>query len=229
MAIKLFASRYAGTCAACGGPYAQGDQIAWDPNDRKATKHAACSDEGAARKSAVEASRATDAEIAVPAPPGLAYMPYQRAGIAFALARPRTLIADEMGLGKTVQAIGVINATAAKRVLVICPASLKLNWCNELVRWLVAPATIYVHGAKKPAATGDGRSHEVHVINYESLKKAPEGPFDFVIVDEAHYCKNPDTQRTKAVNPAPGSLLIPVPSRSLSPSAIGSASIWTAR
>ena len=89
-----------------------------------------------ARRESVEASRATDNDaIDIPAPAGLSYLPFQRAGVAYALKRKGTLIADEMGLGKTIQAIGIINALGAeqvRRVLVICPASLKLNWQREL-------------------------------------------------------------------------------------------------
>src|SRR5262245_41105289 len=86
----------------------------------------------AGRVSSTELSRATDAKLDVPAPEGRAYLPYQRAGIAYAMGRPSTLIADEMGLGKTIEAIGTINADPSIHVvLVICPASLKLNWQRE--------------------------------------------------------------------------------------------------
>ena len=57
----------------------------------------------------VAQSRATDAEIEIPVPAGLSYLPFQRAGIAFAASRKACLIADEMGLGKTVMACGLIN------------------------------------------------------------------------------------------------------------------------
>ena len=86
----------------------------------------------AEKQEKIEASRATDADIELPAPEGMEYLPFQKAGIAYALDRPSTLIADEMGLGKTVEALGVINATPdAKKILVICPASLRLNWKQE--------------------------------------------------------------------------------------------------
>lgn len=64
-------------------------------------------------------------------------LPFQKAGVAFALDRERTLIADEMGLGKTVQAVEYLNAnTRIRTVLVICPASLKRNWQEQLDVWL---------------------------------------------------------------------------------------------
>jgi SWI/SNF-related matrix-associated actin-dependent regulator 1 of chromatin subfamily A len=76
-------------------------------------------------------------------PTRLAYLPFQRAGIVYALKRKGTLIGDEMGLGKTVQAIGVLNASPEiTSVLIICPASLIANWRSELRKWLAKPATI---------------------------------------------------------------------------------------
>src|ERR1700674_3033206 len=71
-----------------------------------------------------------------PVPKGLNYLPYQRDAIAFALEHENCLIADEMGLGKTIEAIGVSNALpSARRVLIVCPASLKLNWQREWECW----------------------------------------------------------------------------------------------
>jgi len=89
-------------------------------------------------KKSVDLSCATQATVSIPAPEGLDYLPYQRAGIQYAMSRRNVLIGDEMGLGKTIQAIGVINADKrARSVLVITPASLKPNWKRELTKWLV--------------------------------------------------------------------------------------------
>jgi len=84
------------------------------------------------------ASKAEDSGMDIPAPLGLSYLPYQKAGIAFGLKNPGVLIADEPGLGKTIQAIGIINADPTmQHVLVVCPASLKNNWYRELKKWLL--------------------------------------------------------------------------------------------
>lgn len=149
---------------------------------------------------AVDTSRATDAEIDAPVPEGLSYLPYQRAGISFASSRTGTLIADEMGLGKTIQAIGVINASPeARKVLVICPASLKLNWARELGKWLVRPARVTVlNGKQSVSGSGD---LDITIANYDILKKYQKQltcEWDLVVVDEAHYCKNSRAQRTKS-------------------------------
>ncbi len=147
---------------------------------------------------AIADSQATDADIDIPVPAGLSYLPYQRAGIAYAIKRSSTLIGDEMGLGKTIQAIGVINATAPKTVLVVCPASLKINWKNEMTKWLVADRDIQIvngGGEQIPA------NPDVIIINYDVLSKHKDAinarTWDLVIMDEAHYIKNNTAARTK--------------------------------
>ena len=62
-----------------------------------------------AKVEAIEASRASESDADIPRPEGLEYLPYQRAGIAYARRFPTVLIGDDMGLGKTIQAIGIIN------------------------------------------------------------------------------------------------------------------------
>src|SRR5215831_8817707 len=104
-------------------------------------------------KAKEELSRATNADIDIPCPAGLAYLPYQRAGIAYARNKKYTLIADEMGLGKTIQACGIINADRSiQTVLVICPASLRINWRRETDKWLV-------------------RQVDLTILNYDVLRK----------------------------------------------------------
>src|SRR5574338_86246 len=115
----------------------------------------------------------------IPAPDNKTYLPYQEQGIRYALERRGTLIADEMGLGKTVQAIGIINADrAAQRILIVTPASLRLNWWHELNRWQVNKDCL------------------VSVVPYDQLKRVSIPELDLMIVDEAHYVKNAKAQRT---------------------------------
>lgn len=143
------------------------------------------------------ASRATDAAIEVPSPPGCEYLPYQRAAIAFGLAHPNVLIADEMGLGKTIEALGVINSDPkALRVLIVCPASLKLNWERECARWLVDRGPVGVAGKTFP------KQANVVIINYDILgkwKKELKGSWDVLVADECHFVKNKEAQRSKAL------------------------------
>ncbi|KKK72678.1 hypothetical protein LCGC14_2901470, partial [marine sediment metagenome] len=152
------------------------------------------------RGKTLEASRAVESSIKVPAPDGLEYMPFQLAGIEFALGRENTLFGDEMGLGKTMQAIGVINSQGAiVRTLVVCPATLKLNWKTELEKWLTRqPQTVAVAHANQPFPRAD-----TVIINFDILTKFADEikreRWDILIVDECHFVKNPKTQRSKAV------------------------------
>lgn len=154
----------------------------------------------AAAAAAIEASRAATSDAVLPCPEGLSYLPYQRAGIATAVSRPNVLFGDEMGLGKTIQAIGLINADETlKRILIVCPSSLRLNWRNELKRWLVRPMEIQV-------ADGSACKPEwgnVLIINYDIADRHKEAlrtvAWDLLIADEAHYMKNPDAKRTQAI------------------------------
>jgi SWI/SNF-related matrix-associated actin-dependent regulator 1 of chromatin subfamily A len=102
-----------------------------------------------------------------------------------------------MGLGKTIQAIGVINADPSiKRVLVVCPASLKVNWARELNKWLVRRMSVEV-------ANGNFPRSDVVIINYDILKKwrteIDQIKWDLLIVDECHYVKNSRALRTQAL------------------------------
>lgn len=146
----------------------------------------------------IEASQATSSDMDIPVPAGLSYLPYQRAGIAYSASRPASLIGDEMGLGKTIQAIGVINATNPNTVLVVCPASLKINWANEMQKWLVAQREIAIVNGGGEQIPADP---DVVIINYDVLGKHSDAllsrTWGIVIMDEAHYCKNGKAKRTK--------------------------------
>lgn len=98
-------------------------------------------------------SRAHDADATLTSPDGLDYLPYQRAGILYALDRPRTLLADAPGLGKTIQALGAIgnDPDGGLPALVIVPASLKLNWTRETQAWLPDAYPIRLNGRLPPA------------------------------------------------------------------------------
>lgn len=153
----------------------------------------------AEKQEKIEASRQASVDIDLPVPDGLAYLPYQRAGIATAISRPNILFGDEMGLGKTIQAIGVINADPTiEKVLVICPASLKLNWQREMRKWLVRDMTSVI--LTHPWQAGQ---FPITIINYDILHKCAnylqEIKWDLVIVDEAHYLKSKGAKRTQAV------------------------------
>lgn len=198
-----------GRCAACD---ASVGKVWWTTDCALASRLAEYADDFARaliaqHRERVAASRATDADIELPVPDGLAYMPFQKAGIAFALGRRGTLFGDEMGLGKTVEAIGVVNADPSiEKVLVICPATLRANWRRELERWLVRPRRVQI-----PESAGGVLDREfapVVVINYDKLIGKPGEAmlrvlgaerWDLIVCDECHYLKNNKAQRTVAV------------------------------
>ena len=159
----------------------------------------------------LEKSRAVDADIKVPAPPGLEYLPYQKAGISYAVQRKDTLIGDEAGLGKTVESLGFINLTKPKSVLVVAPATLAFNWKLEAEKWLVEPWTIFVPNTGAEAIPQAERL--LVITNYEKLvgrmkdgeecesdfAKSLKRTWDVAIFDECHALKNPQSKRSQAV------------------------------
>ena len=148
----------------------------------------------------VELSAATDATLEVPGLGG-ELKPFQRAGVRYLLERRRAFLADEQGLGKTIEAIATLEADKAYPAIVVCPASLKLNWLRELARWLPGRSVSALSGY------GDGSELElsdVTVLNYDILDPRLQGLLAgaprAVVIDEAHYCKNPSAKRTQAVH-----------------------------
>lgn len=137
----------------------------------------------------------------IPVPFGHELLEFQIEGIYEMLKRHKSgrniLLADEMGLGKTIEILSFINLTKPKRVLVVCPNSLKLNWLREAEEWLVDKYDMEVAGTSLCTMS------PFTIINYEALRMwgvpLATQPWDLVVIDEAHYCKNPSTQRTKQV------------------------------
>lgn len=160
----------------------------------------------------VEASAAADADIEVPTPEGLSLLPFQRAAVAYAMGRKRTLLADEMGLGKSPESLVFVNTvTEIRSVLVICPASLTLNWLYEARRWLVPGArpawTFHVvePGIRPPpdadfVIVADSRVAGRGSVGAASVLAALlERRWGCLIVDEAHRFKSEDAARSQAV------------------------------
>ena len=98
--------------------------------------------------------------------------PYQLDGIRFGLQKKRFLIGDEPGLGKTLQSIGVVDCANAYPALVICPASLKINWQREFEKFTDKRALVLDNSTRTtwPYLLQMGMFH-VAVVNYESLRK----------------------------------------------------------
>jgi hypothetical protein len=143
-------------------------------------------------------SSAVDGDLDVPRLGG-ELMGFQRAGVAYALRQRRTFIADEQGLGKTVQALAALEADNAYPAVIVCPASLKLNWRREAERWLPHRTTQVLDGRRATAVADGG---DLVLVNYDVLDAYVEALADrqpaALVLDEAHYCKNANAKRTKA-------------------------------
>jgi SWI/SNF-related matrix-associated actin-dependent regulator of chromatin subfamily A-like protein 1 len=126
--------------------------------------------------------------------------PFQRAGVSYLLAQRRAFLADEQGLGKTIEALATLEAAEAYPAVVVCPASLKLNWLRELRRWLPGRSAQALAGNGADAAIP---AADITVLNYDILtprlaelhRLAPQA----LVIDESHYCKNAGAKRTQAV------------------------------
>lgn len=127
---------------------------------------------------------------------------YQQWGVKYALHQERVLLGDEMGLGKTVQAIAAmvsLKNTGATHFVVVCPASVLSNWCREIRKMSQLSVTM-VHGNGRDTALQAWiQSGGVAVTTYETtgyFDLHQDFRFSMLVVDEAHYIKNPEAQRT---------------------------------
>jgi SWI/SNF-related matrix-associated actin-dependent regulator 1 of chromatin subfamily A len=126
--------------------------------------------------------------------------PFQRAGVRYLLQQRRAFLADEQGLGKTIEALATLEADGAYPAIVVCPASLKLNWLRELSLWLPHRSARALSGGRAGAPIEPA---DVTVVNYDIVAArlsalsaiAPRA----LVLDESHYCKNAAAKRTQAV------------------------------
>lgn len=210
----IITAKYVSVCKACGRQVEPGDRVEWVRGD-KFVSHVQCTDAGRAHVAAVEASRAQEPKEdarPIPCPEGLEYRPFQVAGIQHALSLPEgVLIADEMGLGKSIETAGYANATEdAIRILVVCPASVKINWQRELEKWLVERVVrkftldmetglvgmTHVKGA--PEVCLFPLIGDVTIVSSAMLSKVPGYiHWDLLVVDEVQQFKNQKTARSE--------------------------------
>jgi SNF2 family DNA or RNA helicase len=146
-------------------------------------------------------SPGTAAAMAEVLPAGLELKPYQLGGIDFLIARQGSaILADVQGLGKTPQAIGYLMLTGRFPALVIAPASVTGKWVDEIHQW-GARVGIQPHLVTADDQ-GQLRPADVYVVSHDSHALRPsltQARFRQIIVDEAHYDKNEDTNRASAL------------------------------
>ena len=135
-------------------------------------------------------------------------MEHQKVAIEKLLANNKYILADDMGLGKTTAAVIASLECGARKVLIVCPASLKINWQREITNYTNKKILI-VEGRKW------GHTFDYYIINYDIIKnyhttdKSEDSDdykllvntnFDLAIVDEAHYISNTTANRTRLLN-----------------------------
>ena len=129
---------------------------------------------------------------------------HQKESIQKLVENKKFILADDMGLGKTTSTIIAAIETGAKKILIICPATLKINWKREIENY--SDRSIFIAEGKNFSTDADFVISNYDIIkNFHDPKKKDESQileanFDLVIVDEAHYIKNATAQRTKLIN-----------------------------
>jgi superfamily II DNA or RNA helicase len=133
-------------------------------------------------------------------------LPYQMDGIAFAVGAGRAILADDMGLGKTIQGIGTAELLAREagigRVLVVCPASLKSQWRDEIHRF--CDRTVELVGGRNGERAGQYASGAFFTVcNYEQvlrdLSDIERTEWDLIILDEGQRIKNWESKTSQVI------------------------------
>ena len=129
---------------------------------------------------------------------------HQKESIQKLVENKKFILADDMGLGKTTSTIIAALESGSKKVLIICPATLKINWKREIENY--SDKVVYIAEGKNFSTDADFVIINYDIIkNFHDTKKKGESQildanFDLVVVDEAHYIKNATAQRTKLIN-----------------------------
>lgn len=176
--------------------------VLWSTNPYAVADLSDCA-ELSAYRAQIDLSRALDGKGTRRLPPGRELWDYQKATLDYLLARKGGIDADQPGLGKTPTAIAYCNEREATRVLVICPASVRIQWGERIKEWSTIPhvkvsVMLMVKDGIHPTA-------HYQVISYDAarnpaiLKAIAKSEWDVLICDEAHKMKNIDAITTRAI------------------------------
>ncbi len=133
---------------------------------------------------------------------------YQEWGVRYILRQKRVLLGDEMGLGKTIQAIASMVAlrnAGETHFMVVCPASVLANWCREIKKFSNLSLQKIYGDHRNDAFRLWKEQGGVAVTTYETTDHfawEEEFQLTMLVVDEAHYIKNPNAKRTINVTAA---------------------------
>lgn len=128
---------------------------------------------------------------------------YQVWGVKYILCQKRVLLGDEMGLGKTIQAIASmvsLHNCGKTHFMVVCPASVLANWIREIIK-MSNLSVFKIHGHEIDTNLELWKKQGgVAVTTYETINKIElVDLYDLLVVDEAHYVKNPEAIRTRNI------------------------------
>ena len=129
---------------------------------------------------------------------------FQKEGLSFLLANPRTLLADEMGLGKTVQALACLAAAKEFPALIVVPPHLLRNWQTEITRFLRLegkPARVCMLTGLKPYQPPEADVYIIHYLLLRGWKQAlPQMGFKAVVFDEIQELRHGGTEKYSAAS-----------------------------
>lgn len=151
----------------------------------------------------IDLSRALNGKGTTKLPPGKELWDYQKATLDYLIARGGGINGDQPGLGKTPVSIAFANHINAHRILVICPASIRMQWGERIKEWTTIPKC-HVSVMLKVKDGIHPTSH-YQVISYEAarnpaiIRAISKYKWDLLIADEAHKMKNIDALTTRAV------------------------------
>ncbi len=130
---------------------------------------------------------------------------YQVFGTKYVLHQRKVLLGDEMGLGKTMQAIASIahlKTQGKTHFLVVCPVSVMVNWTREIEKHSQMEA-VMIHGHDRDEEYTDWlEKGGIAITTFETITRLDLSEWvtvDMLVVDEAHYVKNPKANRTVAL------------------------------
>ena len=142
---------------------------------------------------------------------------FQKVGVKFLLENNSALLADEMGTGKTVMSVVAMRALFKKALirkgLIVCPVSILSVWDEHINDWAPDLSLTVVRGTKEIRENDWNYPAHLYVTTYDIIRNDflnsddtntiisndQIKEFDFVIIDEAQYIKNPKAGRSKAL------------------------------
>lgn len=126
---------------------------------------------------------------------------YQKHGAAMICAAHNVLIGDEPGTGKTIQTLSAVDICKASKTMIVCPASVKETWADEIRKWYPTKTYTIICGPQDKRREQWKTLSDFHIVNYEALTRdyniIKNITWDFVTIDEATKISNPKTKITK--------------------------------